>query len=73
MMAYYLEENLIVSGSADGQILFWNTDGNIVKQLNILNKAVTNLYFFKRTKEFEKNDSFLKNKKKGLDPKPFKK
>jgi len=72
-IVYYQEENMIISGSAEGKMLFWDLEGNIVKQINILTTSVTNIYILKRPYEFEKNDSFLKQKKRPFDIAIFKK
>lgn len=72
-LQYILQDNILVSGSSDGQILFWNLEGNVIKKLSTFNKAVTNLFLLKRPSDFEKNDAFFKSKKKGVDAKVFKK
>jgi len=45
----------------------------MVKQMNILTTSVNNIHVFKRPYEFDKNESFLKQKKRPFDIAIFKK
>ena len=73
MLAFFKDDELLLSGSADGQILFWNVEGNVVKSLNLLTSSITNLCMFRRPKEYQKEDTIFGKKKKQIEFKAFKK
>ena len=73
MLSFFKDDELLISGSADGQILFWNVEGNIVKSLNLFTSNIANLCLFRRPAEYQKEDTIFGKKKKQIEFKAFKK
>lgn len=52
-VALYEEAKQLISSSSDGLLVFWDFEGNIVKTLNLFNKAIINLAVFRRPRELD--------------------
>lgn len=74
-MDYFYEQNLLISSSKDGQILFWNMDGLVQKKYSQFNTSITNLKIISRPREFQAQSSTsASNKfKRVINFKPFSK
>lgn len=62
-VALYEEAKQVVSSSSDGLLVFWDFEGNIVKTLNLFNKAIINLCVFRRPRELDQKNQLNQAKR----------
>lgn len=62
-MTYYKEENFLISGAKNGQILFWNDAGTIIKKMSLFKTAISNLIIITRPPELKLKKSLIHIKK----------
>lgn len=72
-LVFYAELKLLISGGGDGKIIFWNSEGNIVKQMALFKKQVANLLIFERPKEYDSTFATSQKIKKFVEFKAFRK
>ena len=58
----YKEDSILISGSAKGEIFFWNNAGAIIRKLTsiIQSKSISSLQIMKRQSEFEQKGGLIK-------------
>eukprot|EP01017_Pseudomicrothorax_dubius_P035174 TRINITY_DN4893_c0_g3_i1.p1 TRINITY_DN4893_c0_g3~~TRINITY_DN4893_c0_g3_i1.p1 ORF type:complete len:491 (-),score=113.99 TRINITY_DN4893_c0_g3_i1:25-1497(-) len=62
-LAFESEGYVLISGGEDKQIIIWSVNGTIVKTLNLLTSAISNLLIIERPAEYQKEDTRKKSKR----------